>query len=435
MSVFSDIWDYLTNGSALDKIQDSVRTGGFWNDALTPGNALNDPRLNSMVNSVAPKPTPRPPALSPSDAIANFRQGERDSLGGGSKSDMPSIADIMSRLEQLQDPSRYFSDPMALLAQARQQASQQYDPVIAQLRNAMSQAQSRGERNRQSLGEMFGQLSTALSNDIPGIESKYADTANKQNASYDQLKQTIGQTYDQTQADQEAMMKRLNIEAAAPQALAQQQTDKAYFTNRANADQATANTALDQEKRGNVEYTRRGSEVAKVEGTQRQADLMSQLQDVLDAYQNQIGANEAAKSSAISSYMNQLQNQQVENAYKYSQRDFENYLASIKLGSDLKKDQLTASPYPAQVKSIADVPGRAQGMGLSPQAAQNLYNVFSSAVGNDSRILGGLNPESETPLTKEQLANYIIEAGRQQGLSQQELNALQAIALEYFGRA
>jgi hypothetical protein len=420
------VWDVLNH---IDFSRQTSPGGSFG------AGSANSPYINRGGSS-----PPRPPALSERDAISNFRQGERDSQNGGSsfgRSDMPSIAEIMARLQELQSTSRYSVDPSQLMQQAQAQAGAQYDPVIAQLRNAMGTAETRGNRNKQALGEMFGQLSTSLQGDIPGIQQEYAQTGQTTNDQFGQLKNSIADTYKTTQADQEAMMKRLNIEAAAPEALAQQQTDQAYFQNRANADQQTAQTALGQEARGNTEYTRRGSEVARVEGTQRQADLMSQLQDVLNAYQGQIGANESAKASAVQSMFGQLQTQAQDSAFKYSQRDFDNYLSSINIGRQLKNDQYTqnAKMYPDTANSLSNVAGRALGMGLPQSSAQNIQNVFSSALGSDKRILGGMNPDSGTPLAKEQLAQYVVEAGRQQGLSEAEIHALQAMALEYFGRA
>jgi hypothetical protein len=162
---------------------------------------------------------------------------------------------------------------------------------------------------------------------------------------------------------------------------------------------------------------------------------MSQLAQVMDAYQSQIGANEAAKANAANTIFGQLSSQANDNALKRSQQDFENYISTINLGRALKNDQLSQNKGSSVVKSIADVPGRALSMGLPTSSAQNIQNVFSSAVGNDPRILGGIDPQSGTPLSKEQAAQYIVEAGRNAGLSQSELNALQAMALEYFGRA
>jgi hypothetical protein len=87
------------------------------------------------------------------------------------------------------------------------------------------------------------------------------------------------------------------------------------------------------------------------------------------------------------------------------------------------------------VKSPADVGGRALAMGLPQQSAQQLQDIFMSSIGSDPRILAGLNTDTGSALSKEQLAAYVVEQGRQQGLSQSQINALQTIALEYFGRS
>jgi hypothetical protein len=232
------------------------------------------------------------------------------------------------------------------------------------------------------------------------------------------------------------MLQRLNIEAAAPGILPEQQRDRDYFTNLASKEGQTAQTALGMEERGNTEYTRRGSEVARIEGTQRQADLMSQVRDMLDALQGQVGANEAAKSQAISSGLLSLQGQAQNQARDSAQRDFDNYLKSISLGRDLWKDQQSMTGKPVtSVSSPADVGGRALTMGLPQQSAQQLQDVFMSSIGSDPRILAGLNTDTGSALSKEQLAAYVVEQGRQKGLSQSQINALQTIALEYFGRS
>lgn len=420
----------------------------FWEDLVRPrttlgdiGNFFNKAITISPANFMfgqSPSAAPKPPPIQSSNLNREYdRHAAAGMIGSQPKSDMPSIAEIMANLKALQDPSRYQMSSDQLMQQAQAGANAQYDPAIAQLRQAMGATQKRGESSRQVLGQMFGQLSGSLKGEIPGIQQEYAQTQQKTGDQYAQLKNTISDTYKNTQADQEAMMQRLNIQAAAPDALANQQRDQAYFQNRANVDEQTAQTALGQEERGNVEYTRRGSDVAQVEGTQRQADLMSQLQQAMDAYQGQIGANEAAKGAAVSQMFGQLQSQATDSAFKYSQRDFDNYLASIGIGRQLQNDQIANmnKNVPTAVKSLSDIGGRAVGLGLPQQSAQKLQDVFSSAVGNDQRILGGLNPESGTPMTKEQAAQYVVEAGRQQGLSQQEINALQAMALEYFGRA
>lgn len=382
-----------------------------------------------------------PPNIQPPTTGSNFYdegtrfRESRDQAARLNNPGMPSTADILARLEALQDPSRYLMDDRALLAQARAAASAQYDPQIAQLRAQMGSTQARGERQRAELGSMFGQLSSSLQADIPQITENYARTKQETKGEYDQLQQSIEGQYRQSQAEQEEMLKRLNIEAAAPDILPEQQRDRDYFTSLAMKEGQTAQTALGMEERGNTEYTRRGSEVARVEGTQRQADLMNQISDIVNALQGQIGSNEAAKSQAISSGLLSLQGQAQKSAQDSAQRDFDNYLKSISLGRDLYNDQLRGLNKPVtKVSSPADVGGRALSMGLPQQSAQQLQDIFMSSIGSDPRILAGMNTETGAGLSKEQLAAYIVEQGRTQGLSQSQLNALQTIALEYFGR-
>ena len=427
------MWDWLEDILGLKQ---GVRTGAV--------DSLFGPAVSSAVDSRVQSPfirnvPPKPPQIQGSnnfyDEGSKYREA-RDQAGalGRSQGDMPSLSEILSKLEALGDPTRYAMSQDQLMSQARAGASAQYDPVIAQLRGAQNQAKTRGEQNRQRLGEMFGQLSTSLQGDIAPLEQKAAQTRQATQGQFDTLKQDIQGTYDSSQAEQEAMMKRLNIQAAAPTVLAGQQRDEDYFTNRTNTDQNTALTALDQENRGNVEYTRRGSEVARIEGTQRQSDLMAELEQVLGAYQNQIGANEAAKASAVQKMFGELSGQSSDQAYKLAQRDFDNYKQSIELGRMLSNDQYSRSKTGGvdSTKSLADVGGRAMTLGLPNSSAQRLQDVFQSAIGGDQRILGGLNPDTGQALNDYQMAQYIMEAGRQQGLSPQELNALQAIALEYF---
>lgn len=433
MSIFSDFWDTIIRPREINPktMLGLVEPGGIQRSLTDVDSSMNS-GFSDLLKPGAPKP---PPIQSNTLSRDYDRHSASGQIGQQSQSDMPSIAEILARLEASSDPSRYMTSSDELMRQARSQADAQYNPVIAQLRNSMGQAETRGNTNRQALGEMFGQLSGSLQGDIAPLEQKAAQTQQQTDDQYTQLKSQIADTYKNTQADQEAMMQRLNIQAAAPASMANQQRDQAYFQNRANVDEQTAQTALQQESRGNTEYTRRGSEVARVEGTQRQADLMGQLSELLNSYQSQIGANEAAKESAVSSMFGQLNNQSQENAFKYSQRDFDNYLSSIGIGRQLKNDQFAQQSKPVQpVKSLSDVASHALSMGLPSSSAQKIQDVFSSAVGNDDRILGGINPTSGTPITKEQAAQYIVEAGRQQGLSQSEINALQDMALQYFGR-
>src|SRR5436190_1871602 len=277
-----------------------------------------------------------------------------------------SIQDILDRLEELQNPGRY-TPPMDLLEQqARANASAQYDPVIARIRNQMGAAEGRANRNKDALGTM----------------------------------------------------------------LHQQQVDRDFFVNQSSQDAQVQQNALGQEQRGAVDYTRRGSQMAQVEGTNRQADLMFQLQDLLAQYEGQIGEAEIGKNATYQSNLLGLQTSSQDRAAQQAQRDFENYIKVLNVGQSLQKAGNTVM----NVQSPADVAQRALGLGIDPHGAQDIQSVFMSAISSDPMIQAGIDQNFGQALPKEALAARVVEAGRQQGLSEQQLNALQIAALEYFGR-
>jgi hypothetical protein len=343
----------------------------------------------------------------------------------------PTTAELLAELQSLQDPSRYMQDEGLLAQQAREMVAAQYDPVIAQLRGQMGAAKTRAERNKGELGRMFSTLSSDLQGDVPEIQQMYTEDKAESQDLFNQLQQQTKDQYAQSATEQEQMMQRLNIEAAAPDILPEQQRDRDYFTQLAAQNAANEQTALGKEERGAINYTQQGSQIARMEGTQRQSDLMAQLSDLLTQYEGQIGAQEAAKNSAYLSALGELRTGSQNSALQQSQRDFENYISMIQLGRALNKD--ASGGQITSVKSPADVAGRALGMGLDQSGAQTVQDVFMSTISSDPQILSGMGVFG-TSVPKEALAQRVVEAGRKAGLSREQLNVLQTIALEYFGR-
>ena len=343
-----------------------------------------------------------------------------------------SIDDIIKRLESLQDPSRYINTS-GLENQARSAASQQYDPIIGQLRNQISSTEQRGVRGNQELDDMYSSLSSSLQGDIPGIESFYDTRKTGIDTRYEDLKNSIGKQYNDSQNEQIELLKRLGIEAAASDTLPDQIKDRDYFQSLALTEGQTQNTALGQEERGALDYTRRSSQIARSEGANKRSDLMFQLDQAISDLQNQLSSQEIAKQQAYSSNYGSLQEKMTENARQQSQRDFDNYIKTIGVGRQLQQDQL-GSQTGSSVRSPADVAMRALQSGLNQSDAQDIQDIFSTSIGSDPIILAGIDPNYGTALPREALAARVVEAGRASGLSQQELNILQTIALEYFGR-
>lgn len=398
------------------------------------GNGLLE-QIDKLINprwqyNTAHGPRPKGSMLDRMKAEIARQKANADARKARESAGSDSINDILSRLEQLQDPSRYLPDPGEIDRQAGL-AGAQFDALISGIRSQMGNAQSRAARYDTQLNDMYTSLSSNLQGSVPVVQQQFADTKQQTADQYTNLEKSITDQYAQSQAEQEAMYRRLNIEAAAEGTMPQQMRDRDFFVNTAKAQGNTMQSALGQEERGATEFSRQGSQIAQAEGTNRRADLQAQLQEMMAAFESQIGQQEAAKAAAIAETRNSLSGQMQKSALDRAQQDFQNYISMIKLGQDLRGKQSGST----SVQSPADVAQRALNLGLGSGEAQRLQNVFMSSIGGNEMILGGLNPETGTAATKEALARQIVEAGRQQGMTQAQINALQTIALEYFGRS
>lgn len=356
--------------------------------------------------------------------------------GGGSD-----INDILDQLQKLQDPSRYLAGDSDLRAQAAAIAGAKYDPVIAGLRNQASQATRRGEQGQRDVISIFNQLSDSLKGDIPTIEGQYDAASQKQGQQFADLKQGIADQYAKSQQEQADIYKQLGIEAAASDVVPQQQTDKDYFTNRASTDAQVQNSALTQERQGMVDYTNRHSQNARTEGTQRSADILANLNALLEQFNSNIAGQESAKQQETLAGFLGLKQQNQQSAAQQAQNAFQNYIATLNVGRNLRSDELDNALKMKQlqgsqagvVKSIADIPNRIMGMGLDGSAAQAVQNVMVSGLNNEL-ISGGLDPNTGQQATPEAKVQALLEQGQASGLNSQQLNALRIAALEYFGR-
>lgn len=356
--------------------------------------------------------------------------------GGGSN-----IDDILQQLQGLQDPSKYMMDDNSLRAQAAAIAGAKYDPIIAGLRNQAAQATQRGQQGQKDVISIFNQLSDSLKGDVPTIEGQYNQAQDRQTGQFNDLKKGIQDQYAKSQQEQADIYKQLGIEAAASDVVPQQETDKNYFTNRASTDAQVQNSALTQEKQGMVDYTNKHSQNARTEGTQRSADILANLNNLLEQYNSNIAGDEAAKQQETMAGFLNLKQQNQQSASQQAQNAFQNYIATLNVGRNLRSDdldnalkmkQLNGSQSSA-VKSIADIPDRVMSMGLDGQSAQAVQNVMVSGLGNEL-ISGGLDPNTGQQATPEAKVQALVEQGQASGLNSQQLNALRIAALEYFGR-
>jgi len=384
------------------------------------------------------RPSPKPPQIRRPGGSArdswDYSRGER--IQNPYRQDT-SRQDLFDELLGLQDPSRYYMDETELRRQAQASAAAQYNPLIAALKQQITGTTERAGRYGREIGEMYGGLSRSIREDIPDIQKLYKETRGRTGEQFEELEGSIKGQYAQSQKEQEETLKRLNIEAAAPDILPQQQADRDYFTGRAREEAATAKTALGQEERGGIEFSRQGAQIARMGGVERRADLQSELEEIVGALQGQVGAHRAARSQAATAGFGQLQQQMMQMAGQRSQQEFQNRMAMLQYERSLEQDELAQiaqqqeampEPFVGQDEQMLEA---ARGYpGVSDANAARVVKAISNA---EQKQGFGFDSSGQVSLGSSGKLQHIIAEGRRMRLGPNQLRALEQIARQYLG--
>lgn len=341
-------------------------------------------------------------------------------------SNQPSLTDILLQAALGGGPS---IDTSQIQKQAQEAAGLQFDPQIAALQGQIAATQQRANTNKQQLGDMFNSLSTSLKGEIPGINQNFAQGSSDISDQYKQLQSQIAGQYADANAQEQDLMKRLNLQAAAPNIVAQQASDQAFTQNQNATSQQDTLDALKLLQQGAVDFTNEGSQIAKTEGTQRQADLMNQLEQFMQQATGQVNSIEAQKSSAAANIFNQLLGQTQQQASQEQQNRFSNLLDIAKL----EQQQQNQTPNYSQGPLAAS-----QFLGENDPANASKLNSFLLSVlqlpqfttGRSNSTFGG----ESVPLTPEAAASIAQQTAQQAGMSPTDQRNIYLAMLAYYGR-
>lgn len=352
-------------------------------------------------------------------------------LGGGigeqGADNGQSIFDILAQLAMGQG-----LDTNALAKQAMDIANQQYDPQIAELQREMGIAQGHATHSQQEIAKMYGALQQADKADIPQINQMFAGEKNKINNDYTALQNQVSNAYSDANKQQMDLMKQLNIQAAAPTALAQQQNDQAFFTGQQGQAKQDTMDALQLLQTGADNFSTQGAEIAGLEGNNRQADVMSQLQDYLTQAQGRVGDLTNQKQNAYSTALSQLGQQQQQG----TQNQFSNMLQLAKLQMEMQQAQASQNKQPTYRSGPL---AASQYLGeADPQNASNLNSFLLQILQGQPYTSGQMpnpvDPTRSTPITPEGAAQIAVQQAAAQGMSPQNQQELYMAMLAYYGR-
>lgn len=368
------------------------------------GQPRNTGALGTIAAAVAPKP----------------RASSRNAGQPGSEMDA-----LMRRLMASMGGGYGAPSMQSLQSEARRMASLEFDPQIAAINRAMGQARSNASYSKAAVGKLFQGLASSYEGDKKATKKLFKESKEQEKARLADYTKETKENYQESMDYLADTYKKLGIEAAAGESTTGRLAeDEAFNIQEANKDSAIEQSALGTEQTGEMNYWQKGIGTAKMEGTQRQADIQTMLQQFLQENQAKAEQLKAAKEQAYQSALYQLQDQVQKQA---AQQSNDTWSKLMQLG----RFQMEVGRYnQSQSKQ------KPFGKGLSG-ANNYLYQQFvNSQYGPGeaerySGILQGLVLNMPPGTSPEQAANAAANEARRRGIS---ATVLSRAMLAYWGR-
>ena len=234
------------------------------------------------------------------DSIRGIGQAARGGVGipgGYGPAAMPSFEEIMAGIQA----SMAGQAPDAA-EMARSQFAPQFD-LLSQLR---SQTTGRMNQQAQDAQAMYDALAGSIDADKSQVTQEYDTAAQNLDAAFGDAAASIGATGENSNAQANALMKRLGIQAAAPDvrgAIAEDQQRSANAIAELQANYAGNNEANRQSA---LDYITSQANTAGLAGANARADVEMALADALAGYDNQELALQGQQQAAENEYAMQI---------------------------------------------------------------------------------------------------------------------------------
>lgn len=305
-------------------------------------------------------------------------------------------ADPLAQLQQnLQDrlnsltTDQFMPDANTIRSQALAQASSQYDPLISQLAQQMGQTKQRAGRNEASVKDMYGSLAKDLAAQIPGITDQMRQATDETANRYSQAQGDLSNEYKQQAAAQQNVLQQLGIQAAAPDASGQAQTDQAYFKGEGQLEKNAALNALQQQAQSSADYQQNISDSSRLAGNNAATDIQQQLEDYLQNAQTQLGGLKSQREGALQSLIQQMTGSAQTNAESQRQKEIDNMmaLANFNLSAEKARQSNSSAANSDLFKGTSGPAGAsaflAQQLGADRgQASSQIMSLINNVMGN-----------------------------------------------------
>lgn len=380
--------------------------------------------------------------------VANLKAGvtPQNSPGyvsGGTISNDPlqSLQDQL--MAQISSVPSYVTPIEVLRKQAQSQMNAQYDPLINALMTQMGQTTQRAHKNEAQAKSMYNALGQSFAADLPGIvqQSKMAEQETQRR--YANAQQSMQNDYAKQSADQQAILERLGIQAAAPAANSQQQADQAYFAGQNQLEKQSALDALKQQSAAAQTYQSNLADTSRMAGVNTAQDIASQLEQYLQQAQGQMGTLQAQKSSGLEALLAQMQNADIQSANKMHQQEIDNLMALANFKQKTLSNSSANGPFRGTSGSQGAANYLAQMLGPDRTGtASQIVKLITDTMQNKDVVLGkhkiGVDPYGKTlyaqntdQFIQELLRRNLEKAG---GFAPSDVNAAIDALMAYMGK-
>lgn len=285
----------------------------------------------------------------------------------------------------------------ALRKMAQQQVNAQFQPQIDALMAEMGGKSKRAERSEKTATDMYGGLAKDYLSQLPEITAQFAAEDKGTNDRYDQAQAQMSGEYQKNAAQQNALLKQLGVQAAAPDANAQMQADQGYFNGQMESDQQNALNALAQQQMAQEDYTRNLGSNAKMAGANLRSDISNQLEDYLTQANSQLTSLQGQRGSAVEALLAQMQQQQAEQQQKAQQQQFENMMKMYQFQLDATKASQSAGGANGVASPFGGGAGSAGITSGTQGAANYLSELYPQQPVRATELMDNLNAVLQNP--------------------------------------
>lgn len=320
----------------------------------------------------------------------------------------------------------YEPDYEDLMDQIRRQVDPVYDARRAAIDRLSERASERVGTGRQDVEAMYNALAQDYGTQAQQAEEMLGESQQEAQQIAGQLKKNIQGSYSRIAEEQAERLQALGQEHVMPDILAEQGADQAFQESQAAQTGAAAESFYNQLGAADQAYYQQGAPLARLEGTNRSADLLAQLEDYLAQAEAGQMELEGQRTSDITSAFNQLAQQAQQFAQQQSagqgQQQWGRMMDLFGIMAPMYGPQEQGEPVGTTSQIIASQ------LGLADQENTQFQRALSEIIDTSPALLYGqvTNPDTgeSVKTTPAQISSIVRNYARQKGLSGRVENAL-----------